>query len=116
MIDSATLLGGLIEQAREQAAVPTGFFAAITRGQDGRELVDMAELAGRGGGPPPRRATCGAWGRPSFCCAPDPSTITGLKLTLHEEEITLAPRAARMHEGAALASSGWAATRRWPRA
>ena len=45
VVDSAAVLSGLIERAGEQAAVPTGFFAAISRGLEGRELVDMAELA-----------------------------------------------------------------------
>ncbi|MFI5051187.1 MAG: dihydroorotase [Gaiellales bacterium] len=104
VIDSATLLGGLIEQAREQAAVPTGFFAAITRGQDGRELVDMAELAGRGAagfsddGRPVERAAM-------LRRALQYSTITGLKLTLHEEEMTLAD-GGQMHEGAVSAELG----------
>ncbi len=45
VVDSAAVLAGLIERAREQAAVATGFFAAISRGLEGRELVDMGELA-----------------------------------------------------------------------
>ena len=61
VVDSAAVLSGLIERAGEQAAVPTGFFAAISRGLEGRELVDMAELAARGaagvlGRRPPGRA------------------------------------------------------------
>ena len=48
VVDSAPVLSGLIELARDQAVVPTGFMAAITLGQEGRQLSEMAELAGRG--------------------------------------------------------------------
>ena len=39
VVDTAIVLSGLIERAREQAAVPTGFFASISRNLEGRELV-----------------------------------------------------------------------------
>jgi len=48
VVDSASVLLALREQAREQARVPTGFLAAVTRGQDGGELTEMAELADAG--------------------------------------------------------------------
>ncbi len=48
VIDSAPLLRSLRETAREQARVPVGFTAAITRGLEGAELTEMAELAGEG--------------------------------------------------------------------
>ena len=35
VVDSAAVLGALIEQARVDARVPVGFYAAITKGQDG---------------------------------------------------------------------------------
>jgi dihydroorotase len=35
VVDSAATLGALVESARRDAAVPTGFLAAITRGQRG---------------------------------------------------------------------------------
>ena len=41
------MLDGLVEEARE-AVVPTGFLAAITKGQAGGELTEMGELADRG--------------------------------------------------------------------
>ena len=104
MVDSAAVLGGLIERAGEQAAVPTGFFAAISRGLEGRELVDMGELAARGAagfsddGRPVERA--GMLRR-----ALQYSRVTGLKLSLHEEDMTLTA-GSHMHEGAVSAELG----------
>jgi dihydroorotase len=43
-VDSAAVLGSLIERARREARVPVGFLAAITTGLAGRELTEMAEL------------------------------------------------------------------------
>src|SRR6476660_2009411 len=48
VVDSAATLGALVESARRDAAVPTGFLAAITRGQRGEELTEMGELAETG--------------------------------------------------------------------
>src|SRR5262249_13033934 len=48
VIDSAAVLGSLLDEARRDAVVPVGFMAAITRGQRGEELTEMAELADRG--------------------------------------------------------------------
>ena len=45
VVDSAAVLGALIEQAREEAAIPTGFMASISKGLEGEELTEMAELA-----------------------------------------------------------------------
>ena len=43
-VDTAAVLGSLIELARRQARVPVGFLASITRGLHGEELTEMAEL------------------------------------------------------------------------
>jgi dihydroorotase len=43
-IDTAAVLGSLIERAQREARVPVGFLAAITRGLVGEELTEMAEL------------------------------------------------------------------------
>jgi dihydroorotase len=70
VVDSAAVLGALHERARESAVVPVGFMAAISKGQSGEELTEMAELA-RAARPPLR--TTG----PSFrqgCCAARCST------------------------------------------
>ena len=48
VVDSAAVLGALVERAREEAVVPTGFMAAISKGQLGEELTEMAELAADG--------------------------------------------------------------------
>ena len=48
VVDSAAVLGSLIETAPEEAEVPVGFLAAITKGQRGEELTEMAELADAG--------------------------------------------------------------------
>jgi dihydroorotase len=64
VVDSASILQSLRERAREEARVPTGFTAAITRGQQGAQLTEMAELmdAGAAGftddGLPVRDAGC----------------------------------------------------------
>src|SRR3954454_7295828 len=105
-IDSALLLDGLVERAREQAAVQTGFFAAISLGQEGRTLVEMGELAGRGAagfsddGHPVESA--GLLRR-----ALQYSRVTGLKLSLHEEDMSLAA-GGQMHEGGVSAELGLA--------
>ena len=36
VVDSAAVLGALIEQAREEAAIPTGFMASISKGLGAR--------------------------------------------------------------------------------
>jgi dihydroorotase len=48
VVDSAATLGALIETAASEAEIPTGFMAAITKGQEGAELTEMAELADTG--------------------------------------------------------------------
>src|SRR4029078_12483495 len=41
VVDSAAVLGALVEQARADAEVQVGFLAAISKGQDGSELTEM---------------------------------------------------------------------------
>ena len=48
VVDTASVLQALLERAREEAVVPTGFTAAISKGQRGEELTEMAELAAAG--------------------------------------------------------------------
>lgn len=43
-IDSAPVLGALIDAAAREARVPVGFVACVTRGMRGEELTEMAEL------------------------------------------------------------------------
>jgi dihydroorotase len=46
--DSPPLLRGLIENARRDAVVPAGFFAAVTHGLQGEQLTEMGELGAEG--------------------------------------------------------------------
>jgi dihydroorotase len=48
VIDNASLLRSLREAAEREARIPVGFLAAITRGLQGRELTEMAELRDAG--------------------------------------------------------------------
>ena len=48
VVDSASVLRSLRDRARVEARVPTGFTAAITVGQRGKSLTEMAELADAG--------------------------------------------------------------------
>ena len=47
-IDSASVLGSVRERAQQEASVPVGFVANVTRGMAGEELTEMAELAEAG--------------------------------------------------------------------
>jgi dihydroorotase len=47
-VDTAADVTALRERAAEQAAIPTGFLACATRGMQGEELTEMAELADAG--------------------------------------------------------------------
>jgi dihydroorotase len=106
VVDSAAVLGSLIEDARAQAEVPVGFLAAITRGQEGAELTEMAELAEQGA------TGFTDDGRPVVAPglmrrALQYHGITGRRLALHCEEPTLS-RGGQMHEGAVSAELGFA--------
>jgi len=104
VVDSAAVLGALLESAREEAVVPVGFLAAITKGQLGAELTEMGELADRGAagfsddGVPV--TSPGLMRR-----ALQYGAVTGLPLAVHCEEPTLA-RDGQMHEGAVSAELG----------
>jgi len=106
VVDSAATLGALIEAAGREADVPVGFLAAITRGQRGEELTEMAELAEAGAvafsddGMPV--ASAGMLRR-----ALQYASITGRPLALHCEEPTLS-RGAHVHEGSVAAELGFA--------
>ena len=106
VVDSAATLGALVETAKREAAVPTGFLAAITRGQRGEELTEMGELADTGAvafsddGMPV--ASAGMMRR-----ALQYASITGRPLALHCEEPTLS-HGAHVHEGRVAAELGFA--------
>jgi dihydroorotase len=106
VVDSAAVLGSLVEDAEAQAEIPVGFLAAITRGQQGAELTEMAELADAGA------AGFSDDGRPVVAPALmrralQYHSITGRRLALHCEEPTLS-REGQMHEGAVSAELGFA--------
>ena len=103
--DSAATLGSLVEQARAEAEIPVGFLAAITKGQAGKELTEMGELAAHGAagfsddGVPV--ASAGLMRR-----ALQYGAITGRRIALHCEEPTLS-HGGQMHEGAVSAELGF---------
>ena len=106
VVDSAATLGALIETARREAEVPVGFMAAITRGQNGAELTEMAELAASGAiaftddGIPV--ASAGLMRR-----ALQYASVTGRPLVLHCEESSLS-HGSHVHEGSVAAELGFA--------
>ncbi len=106
VVDSAAVLGSLIEMAREDAEVPVGFLAAISKGQQGEELTEMAELADAGA------AGFSDDGRPVVAPglmrrALQYHAITGRRIAVHCEEPTLS-RGGQMHEGEVSAALGFA--------
>ena len=105
VVDSASVLGALVEQARTEAEVPVGFLAAITKGQEGEELTEMVELAEAGA------AGFSDDGRPVVAPslmrrALQYNVAAGRPIALHCEEPTLS-RGGQMHEGAVSAELGF---------
>jgi dihydroorotase len=105
VVDSAAILGSLIEDAQTEAVVPVGFLASITRGLEGAELTEMAELADQGA------AGFTDDGRPVVAPALMRRAlqyhgITGRRLALHCEEPTLSKNG-QMHEGPVSAELGF---------
>jgi dihydroorotase len=106
VVDSAAVLGALVETAREEAEVPVGFLAAISKGQKGGELTEMVELAEAGA------AGFSDDGRPVASSALMRRALqyhglTGRRLAVHCEEETLS-RDGQMHEGEVSAELGFA--------
>src|SRR5215216_7547079 len=106
VVDSASVLSALVDAARADAVVRVGFLAAISVGQQGERLTEMADLADAGAvafsddGLPV--ASAGLLRR-----ALQYAVITGRKLALHCEEPTLS-RGGQMHEGRVSAELGFA--------
>jgi dihydroorotase len=106
VVDSAPVLTSLRERARAEARVPTGFTAAITVGQRGEQLTEMAELHDAGAvaftddGVPVRSAGV-------MRMALQYQRLAGGVLALHEEDPTLSGSGV-MHEGAVSAVLGLA--------
>jgi dihydroorotase len=104
VVDSAAVIGALVERAREEAMVPTGFMAAISKGQRGEDLTEMAELAAAGA------AAFTDDGRPVVSAglmrrALQYSGVTDLRVALHCEEPSLS-RGGHVHEGVVSAELG----------
>ena len=106
VVDRGPVLAALRERARREARIPTGFMAAVTVGQRGEELTEMAELAGLGAagftddGLPVARAGIlrQALQYQKLACRP---------VALHEEDPSLSGDGV-MHEGAVSALLGMA--------
>ncbi|MBV9309374.1 MAG: dihydroorotase [Solirubrobacterales bacterium] len=97
-VDDATVLRSLIDAAEHQAHVPVGFLASITRGLQGQELTEMAELREAGAlgftddGKPVQSAGM-------LRKALQYQRLCGGVLALHEEDPALSADGV-MHEGA----------------
>jgi dihydroorotase len=106
VVDSAPVLRSLRERARAEARIPTGFLAAITVGQRGEQMTEMAELADAGAagftddGLPVRSAGV-------MRQALQYQRLAGRLLALHEEDRSLSGDGA-MHEGEVSALLGLA--------
>jgi dihydroorotase len=104
VVDSAPLLRSLRESAARQACVPVGFLAAITRGLEGEQLTEMAELrdAGAIGFSDDGRPVASAG---TLRKALQYQRLCGGVIALHEEDRTLS-RGGSMREGPVSAALG----------
>ena len=105
VVDSAAVLGSLVERAEAEAEIPVGFLAAITKGQEGGELTEMVELAERGA------AGFTDDGRPVVAPglmrrALQYGAAANRPLAVHCEEPTLS-RGGHVHEGVVSAELGF---------
>jgi dihydroorotase len=105
VVDSAAVLGALVERAEVEAEIPVGFLASITKRQEGAELTEMIELAERGA------AGFTDDGRPVespglLRRALQYREVVGRPIALHCEEPALS-RAGQMHEGTVSAELGF---------
>ena len=105
-VDDASILRALREKALREARVPTGFFAAVTRGLQGDALTEMAELRDDGAlgftddGKP-------VWRAAMLRKALQYQRLCGGVIALHEEDPSLSGRGV-MHEGVVSARLGLA--------
>ena len=104
VVDDADTLRGLRARAGEEAEIQVGFFAAITKGQNGEELTELGALADAGAvgftddGRPVTAA--GVMRR-----ALQYNAVTGRPLAVHCEEPTLT-RGGHAHAGSVAAELG----------
>ena len=106
VLDSAPLLRSLRDAAAREACISVGFLPAITRGLQGEQLTEMAELRQEGAlgftddGRPVQSAGM-------LRKALQYQRLCGGVLALHEEDVTLS-RGGSMHEGVISAALGLA--------
>jgi dihydroorotase len=105
VVDSASVLGALTEEAEREAEIPVGFLAAITKAQAGAELTEMVDLTERGA------AGFTDDGRPVVAPglirrALQYSAAAGRPVAVHCEEPTLS-RGGHVHEGLVSAELGF---------
>jgi dihydroorotase len=108
VVDDPTVLRGLRARAEQEAHVPVGFMAAVTKGQSGEELTEMGALADAGA------AGFTDDGRPVAAAgvmrrALQYNAITGRTIAVHCEEQSLT-RGGHAHAGAVaseLGLGGW---------
>ncbi len=104
VLDSAPLLRSLRDAAAREALVPVGFLPAVTRGLEGEQLTEMAELRQEGAlgftddGRPVQSAGM-------LRKALQYQRLCGGVISLHEEDRTLS-RGGSMHEGEVSAALG----------
>ncbi len=104
VLDSAPLLRSLRDAAAREARIAVGFLPAITRGLEGEQLTEMAELREEGAagftddGKPVQSAGM-------LRKALQYQRLCGGVIALHEEDPTLS-RGGSMHEGAVSAALG----------
>jgi dihydroorotase len=105
-IDSAAVLGSVRDRAASDASIPVGFVATVTRGMEGTELTEMAELRDAGAiafsddGLPVASARV-------LDRALQYQRLAGGVIALHEEDPDLSA-AGVMHEGEVSAALGMA--------
>jgi dihydroorotase len=104
--DSAVVLEAALRRAEREATIPVGFLAAVSKGQAGAELTEMAELADAGA------AGFTDDGRPVGDAglmrrALRYSAVTGLRVAQHAEDISLS-RGGQVHEGPVATELGFA--------
>jgi dihydroorotase len=109
VVDSAPVLGSLVEQTRADAEIPVGFLASVSKGQEGEELTEMIELAEAGA------VGFSDDGRPVVSSgllrrALQYNAAAGRRIAVHCEEPALS-RGGQVHEGAVSAELGFGG---WP--
>ena len=109
VVDSAAVLGSLVERAKVDAEIPVGFLASLSKGQEGEELTEMIELAEAGA------VGFSDDGRPVVSSgllrrALQYNAAAGRCISVHCEEPALS-RGGQVHEGAVSAELGFGG---WP--